>query len=148
MRTKRTTRWRENTASNLASDCCPILAPAQFIHNRLFQRITLRSTTNLWVLPSGWRVIMRVRCVVRWRGAEGKNYGCRLSSGRRSPRTRPRFPIWTGYNPFLSLFVSLLFHSAPFIARWRLDKSQPPSGIRYRTSRIIQRRHFWLSRRN
>lgn len=29
------------------SDRYPILAPPQFIHNRLFQRITLRSTTNL-----------------------------------------------------------------------------------------------------
>lgn len=52
------TRWREKTtASNsralTARD--PILAPPQFIHNRLFQRITLRSTTNLWVLPTGRR---------------------------------------------------------------------------------------------
>lgn len=121
MRTKRTTRCREDTASNVASDRCPILAPAQFIHNRLFQRITLRSTTNLWVLPTGRRVIMRARCVARRRDAGGKNYGRRLSPGTGSPCASTFSRSDPPPSRIYSLFPLLFFpprplHSAPFIA--------------------------------
>ena len=112
--------------------CCPILAPTQFIHNRLFQRIILRSTTNLWVLPSGRRVIMRVRCVARRRGAEGQKLWVSfiVRTVSCSPRVRIHvFPFElaaTRFFLFFFFFLSFFLFSffspplsqrIPFIAR-------------------------------
>ena len=112
--------------------CCPILAPTQFIHNRLFQRIILRSTTNLWVLPSGRRVIMRVRCVARRRDAEGQKLWVSfiVRTVSCSPRVRVHvfpFELATTRFSFSSFFLSfflLLFFSVllfsqriPLVAR-------------------------------
>ena len=126
--------------------CCPILAPTQFIHNRLFQRIILRSTTNLWVLPSGRRVIMRVRCVARRRDAEGQKLWVSfiVRTVSCSPRVRVHvfpFELATTRFSFSSFFLSFFLSSPFFLCASLFAAHSTCRSIRAFSSRFVIKIH-------